>query len=201
MADDVARGRVPDKDRDEPLRQPRTAEHELIAAFGAPQAGERAVDALRRAGVGAHHLTVLEREQGTLVSEGESPEEEPERDVQWLVRFARGSAAGGTAGAAFGLLIGLVLFVGMGRDPGWAGVAAAVVAIGAAGAMAGGMAGVFLNLWDMSYRDAASEGRVLVEVHTDDEAEAKRAISVLQRHHPARLDHFDKAGERLGLHH
>lgn len=201
MADDVARGPVPDKDKDDPLRQPRSSAHELIASFQSPETGEQAVASLRSAGIRTGRLTLLDRDKGTTVAEGESPEEQAETDIQWAARFVKGSTAGGLAGAALGLLIGLVLFMGIGLDPGWAGVAAAVISIGAAGAIAGGLAAVFLNIWDMSYRDAASEGRAVVEVHTDDEAEAKQAITVLQRHHPTRLDHFDQTGERLGLHH
>lgn len=201
QADAVERDSAPDKDRDKALRQPRVAAHELIAAFGSAEIGEQAVASLLDAGIEGGRLTLLEREPGTTIAEGESPEEEAETDIQWFARFLKGGVAGGLAGAALGLVIGLVIFIGIGLDPGWAGVLAAVISIGAAGAVAGGLAAVFLNIWDMSYRDAASEGPAVVEVHTDDEDEAKQAISVLQRYRPTRLDHFDKTGERIGLHH
>lgn len=198
---DVERGRVPDMHDGGPLVQPRTSAHELVAAFDSPERGERAVASLRDAGIRSGRLTLLERAAGTQVAEGESPEEEPETDVQWATRFAKGAAAGGGAGAALGLIIGLVVFIGLGVGSGWPGVFGAVIAIGGAGAVAGGLAAVFLNIWDMSYRDAASEGRAVVELQTDDEGEAKHAIAVLQRYRPTRLDHFDQAGERIGMHH
>ncbi len=197
----VERGQVPDMDRGSPLVQPRTSAHELVAAFESPEQAEQAVGSLRQAGIHGGRLTLLQRGGGTRVAEGESPEEGAETEVEWAARFAKGAAAGGAVGAAAGLVIGLVVFVGLGVAPRWPGVLAAVVAIGAAGAVAGGLAAVFLNIWDMSYRDAASEGRAVVELHTDDEGEAKHAVTVLQGHRPTRLDHFDKAGERIGIHH
>lgn len=161
--------------------------HNVVAVFAGEEAARRAVEAVHGAGITAEQVSIVGR-----YAEGEGEDEGAAVTNQMLVGGAKGSAAGGLAGLVAGALV--LAVPGVGAVLG-AGVLAGAIGGAAAGATAGALWGGFSRMWDMTYRDLVQEGRVLVAVHTDDEAEAARAIRLLQDAGPDRLDEFDRRGE------
>lgn len=165
------------------------AAHNLVAVYTDEQVARQAVEALQGAGIAADQVSIVARR-----SEGEVLEEGAEVTNQILRGGAKGSAVGGLAGLAVGAV--LLAVPGVGTVLG-AGVPAGAIGGAAAGATAGAMWGGFSRMWDMAYRDLVQEGRVLVAVHTDHEAEAAHATRLLCEARPERLDHLDRRGEVL----
>jgi hypothetical protein len=95
-----------------------------------------------------------------------------------LSRTMTWSAAAGVAGGAVGILVGLAFF---GPHVGaWATLAAGAAAGSVFGAVAGGIWG--------SMNQARREEGCLLEIHTDDPAEARTVSRILERRRPLRLD-------------
>jgi hypothetical protein len=161
--------------------------HNVVAVFADEERARSAVDALRGTGIDAEQLSVVGRR-----AEGESVEEGAKVTNQMLMGGAKGSAVGGLAGLTAGALV--LAVPGVGAVLG-AGVLAGAVGGAAAGATAGALWGGFSRMWDMTYRDLVQEGRVLVAVHTDDEAEAAHATRLMHDAGCDRLDHLDARGE------
>lgn len=180
----------------EEFDQPRSAANNLVAVFdGRPQA-ERALDALRAAGVTEGAIDMVVRDD----SGSDTAPEAHETGADFVGQAAKGGAIGGTIGTVAGLVAGAAAFgiPGIGPAVG-GGIWAAVLGAGAAGTVVGGLSSAFREVWHAAYRDAISEGKAIVSVHTDDDDEVSTAITALQALAPERLDRYDTAGERVAI--
>jgi len=129
---------------------------------------------------------------------GLEPLEEDDTVIDEVGRTAAESAlVGAAAGGMVGLLAGALSFAIPGIGPVFGtGIWAAAITSGAgAGATLGLMLTGMRKMWELMYRDAVAEGRVLVSVHSDDAGMVERAETVLRGLRPLRLDHFDEGGE------
>ncbi len=186
--------------------------HNVIASFADPQTARDAIDSLKDAGIDEKYISFLARGTEETFTPSERQDEEeaashaghdipPDRmrqeDAETVSEVgggvAKGSAIGGTAGATLGFIAGAIAFgiPGIGPAVG-AGIWGATAGAAAAGATGGAVIGGF---WKMRYRDELSEGRVLVGVHSGDEAAVEKAIDELRKHGPQELDRFDEHGE------
>ncbi|HEV7886300.1 MAG TPA: general stress protein [Acidimicrobiales bacterium] len=173
---------------------PDKAENHIVAVFDDVETAQKAVDALRGAGIPEGRLSVLTR--GDEQPESASPEDLAEASNTAGAGLAKGAVVGGGAGALLGALGGALAIAipGFGTALGIGMLAGAV-----SGAVAGGTAGAlwagFERMWDMGYRDLLAGGGVLVAVHTDDPAEAEEARRILHDLGPVRMDQLDRHGE------
>ncbi|MGH2697944.1 MAG: hypothetical protein ACRDJL_01930, partial [Actinomycetota bacterium] len=65
-------------------------------------------------------------------------------------------------------------------------------------ATAGGVAGGITRMWEERYQDAVTEGSILIGVHHTDARRVQRALGLLKRQGPDRIDFFDAEGRPLG---
>ena len=175
-------------------------EHVVVGVFQDAKAARRAVEALRDAGIDESAVSFVCRDEGIPREsvEGQFTEEVVDEVEDGLVEGALvGTAAGGLAGLLAGALGSVIPGVGPVVGTGiWAAIAGAMGADATMGLMLGGMR----KMWELTYRDAVTEGRALVSVHSDDVEVVERAEAVIRRLGPLRLDHFDEGGEILHEH-
>ena len=176
-----------------------TDEHMIVGVFEDTAAARRAVDALREAGIPESAISILCRDRAAArEAMGLEPLDEDDTVIDEVGSTAVESAlVGAAAGGTVGLLAGALSFAvpGIGPVLGTGIWAAAIAGAAGAGATLGLMLRGMRKMWELMYRDAVAEGRVLVSVHSDDAATVERAEAVLRNLRPLRLDHFDEGGE------
>jgi len=171
----------------------------VVATFPDTAAARHAIDALERAGVDGDDISLL----GRAVDAAAAQEDTRERDAHLFGDVMDKALKGGAVGTVAGALAGTVAFAIPGIGPGigagiWAATLGGAVAGGAVGGMAGGVAATNeTEDWELTYEEVGA-GRVLVAVHTDDEAEADRLAELLQKHDPLKIERFDDHGKRIG---
>lgn len=174
-------------------------QHIVVGLFQDVDAARRAVEALREAGVPESATSLLSRDDPEArETMGLEPVDDDDTVIDEVGGVATKRAVVGAAvGGMVGLLAGALSFAipGIGPVVGTGFWAAALASGLGAGATLGLMVGGMRKMWEMMYRDAVAEGRVLVSVHSDDSEVVERAEAVLRRMHPLRLDHFDEGGE------
>jgi hypothetical protein len=166
-------------------------ENNVVAVFDQPGDAQSAVKALESARIPQERMSYLGKGDAA-----DDVREEADAGPEKVGKGALGgSAAGGAAGGAAGLLAGLAALAipGVGAAVG-AGIWAATAGGAMAGATAGGVIGGIDKMWDSHLKDAVSDGKVLVGVHSDDPAEVSHAAAILLQHAPVRLDQFDRDG-------
>jgi hypothetical protein len=173
------------------------SEHNVVATFTEPDRAQKAILDLQEKDVPLEHISFLAREDERRAAHAETVEE-----TELPADVAKNTIAGGTAGAvgggAAGFLAGAIAFGIPGVGPGvGVGIWAATIGGATAGAAAGGVAGGIRKMWDERYEDAVKEGRLVVGVHTDMEAEAGKAAQVFVDHDADNVDRFDPEGNLI----
>jgi hypothetical protein len=184
--------------------KPAKKEQAVVGVFENEDAALRAIDALREAGIDSVTISFLGRdrpEARKAMALQSSEKDEPTALFDPVAAgAAEGALVGSTLGTVAGLLVGAISFAIPGIGPALAtglwGPLTGAIAGGATGLMVGGMR----KIWEMTYRDALSDGRALVSVHNDDTDTIERAEAELRRLGPLRLDHFDEGGELIHEH-
>jgi hypothetical protein len=179
-------------------------EQVVVGVFEDDDVAFRAIDALREAGIDSLTISFLGRDRpearNAMGLESSDKDEVTALFDPVAAGAAEGALVGSTFGAVAGLLVGAVSLAVPGIGPALAtglwGPLTGAIAGGATGLMLGGMR----KVWELTYRDALSEGRALVSVHSDDAGTVERAEAILRRLGPLRLDHFDEGGELLHEH-
>ncbi|MPZ90207.1 MAG: hypothetical protein GEU68_01010 [Actinobacteria bacterium] len=177
------------------------AAYNVIATFTDPGQAREAVSALRNQHFDEEHISLLSRSAEARVSQEVARNEAEELPGEVAGRSAKSAVAGGAAGGAAGLLAGAAAFAIPGIGPAvGAGIwAAAGIAGGAtAGATAGGVAAGITKMWEERYRDAVTEGSILIGVHHADPRMVEQAGGLLHRQGPDRVDFFDADGRPIG---
>jgi len=175
--------------------------YNVIATFSDQTQAREAIAALHNQHFADEQISFLSRDASERVSQEVSRNEAEELPGEVAGRSVKGAAAGGAAGGVAGLVVGAAAFAIPGVGPAvGAGIwAAAGIAGGAsAGATAGGVAGGITKMWEERYKDAVTEGSILIGVHHDETRAVELAAGVLQRQGPDRLDFFDSEGQPLG---
>jgi hypothetical protein len=177
------------------------AAYNVIATFRDPGQAREAVSALRNQHFDEEQISLLSRSAEARVSQEVARNEAEELPGEVAGRSAKSAVAGSAAGGAAGLLAGAAAFAIPGIGPAvGAGIwAAAGIAGGAtAGATAGGVAAGITKMWEERYRDAVTEGSILIGVHHADARMVEQAGGLLQRQGPDRVDFFDADGRPIG---
>jgi hypothetical protein len=172
------------------------AEHNVIATFDAPDEARSALSKLQNEGLGAAGMSYLSRSDEATLARAKGESEAIDMPAEVGKDVVAGGAAGSAGGAATGFLAGAAAFgiPGVGPAVG-AGVWATTLGGAAAGATAGGLIGGIRKSWEARYRDAVSEGRVLVGFHSDDQGEVELAAHVLRNAGARTLDRLDSKGQ------
>lgn len=170
------------------------SEHNVVATFTDPERVQGAILDLQDKDIPLEHISFLARDDERRAAHAETVED---ADVPGdVVRdTVTGGAMGAVGGGAAGFLAGAIAFGIPGIGPGvGVGIWAATIGGATAGAAAGGVAGGIRKMWDERYEDAVREGRLVVGVHTDLEAEAGKAAQVFVDHEADNVDRFDPDG-------
>src|SRR5918999_5212067 len=172
------------------------ADHNVVSTFDAPDEARGALSKLRDQGLDAAGMSYLGRSEEATLSRATGEAEATETPAEVSKDVAAGGAAGTAGGAATGFLAGAAAFgiPGIGPAVG-AGIWATTLGGAAAGATAGGLIGGIRKTWEARYRDAVSEGRVLVGFHSDDQAEVEQAAYVLRNAGARTVDRLDSKGQ------
>ena len=172
------------------------ADHNVVSTFDAPEEARGALSKLRDEGLDAAGMSYLSRSDEATLSRATGEAEATETPAEVGKDVAAGGAAGTAGGAATGFLAGAAAFgiPGIGPAVG-AGVWATTLGGAAAGATAGGLIGGIRKTWEARYRDAVSEGRVLVGFHSDDQGEVELAAYVLRNAGARTVDRLDSKGQ------
>jgi hypothetical protein len=177
------------------LQEASSGNRHVIASFADVQEARGVARRLCRA-KDCSRVRLMIRKSGP-VTEGESPEELADMDIKWLAGAVAGGLKGVSIGAVLGAVVGTILWL--------SGAASAALSFALAipiGAVFGGWAlaitGAFGKTWDMSYRDAATDGEAVVAVDTDDAAVADSAFTLLVHTDAQVVEEFER-GERLRL--
>jgi hypothetical protein len=188
--------------RDRSEAQPRFAEHNVLAVFPDMEAARSALLSLEQAGVEAARISLLGPQAEKAAEETDTADRDAGMAKDVTKAAAVGTAAGGAAGGIAGFLAGALAFgvPGIGPVVG-AGIWAATLGGAAAGGSIGGLVGGTAVLpqsdaWELTY-ESVRAGRVIVGVHSERREDVQRAVGVLRRHEPLRLEQFDTKGGRL----
>ncbi len=175
--------------------QPGFRTHNVIAAYPDPAAARAAIERLRAAGVRDDEMSLLARSDLKVDDEVREHDEAADLPTDTIKAMAGPAAAGTAVGGLAGFLAGAIAFgiPGIGPAVG-AGIWAATAGGGVAGATAGGIFGGISRFFDERYRDAVTEGQVLVGVHCDDAERAATAERALAEGSPRSLRRFDPDG-------
>lgn len=139
------------------------AEHNVVATFDAPDEARSALSRLQTEGLRAAGMSYLSRSDETTHARATGESEATDMPAEVGKDVVAGGAAGSAGGAATGFLAGAAAFGVPGVGPAvGAGIWATTLGGAAAGATAGGLLGGIRKTWEARYRDAVSEGRVLV---------------------------------------
>jgi hypothetical protein len=175
----------------------------VVATFEDLAHARKALDALEAGGIEAGDVSLLGRQPEEAAHAADTSQRDQAATADVAKRAVTGAAAGSVTGGVLGFLAGAVAFglPGVGPVVGagiWAATAGGAVAGGAVGGMVGGVAKLDMNPdWELTYEDVAV-GRTLVAVHARDDDEGERALRVLEKEQPLKLERFDRAGKRLG---
>ena len=169
-----------------------------VGTFSTHGQADRAVKALEEAGVGGDSVSVLSREQLEDAPEAGLQEETADLNNSQVKGALSGGGAGAVVGGTLGFLAGAAAFgiPGIGPVIG-SGIWAAVAGGTMAGATAGGLMGGFRKMWESNYLDALREGKVLVSVNSEDEAQHHEAFMALQFTGAEGIEQYDKQGELI----
>src|SRR4030088_321884 len=177
------------------LEEATSGTRHVIASFADVNKARGVAKRLRQ-GEDCSQVRLMIRKSG-LVTEGESPEELADMDVKWFEGAVGGGLKGLTIGAILGAAVATALWLS-----GAAGAALSYALAVPIGAVFGGWAlaitGAFGKTWDMSYRDAATDGEAVVAVDTDDVTAADNVFTVLVHTDAQVVEEFER-GERLRL--
>jgi hypothetical protein len=178
------------------MSDPGFKRHNVIATFPDEPSARRALEALSDEGIDAKDMSYLSRRNEKAVSQMESRQEVVDVSEGVAKDVAVGGAAGTAAGGAAGFIAGAIAFgiPGIGPAVG-AGIWATTLGGAAAGATAGGVIGGIQEMWEARYKDAVTEGHVLVGVHSDDPHVVDRSTRVLEKEEPLRIDSFGPSAE------
>ena len=177
--------------------RPGAGSQTIVAVFETPEDAERALDALRRAG--------LRREDVSLVMR-EAPPPSTETEDTMGSSVVTGAATGATVGGLLGGLAGWLLATlvpGVGPVLG-AGVLASTLTGAAVGAAGGGILGALLGLGvpedeAAHYVGQVEAGRILVTVHTTGPAPHGRAMAALAESKAQNVRTYTASGMTAGL--
>lgn len=154
---------------------------------------------LGQAGVDAHDISILGREQEQAASDPDTRL----RDMEVTAEVAKRAGAAGGAGAALGAIGGAAAFLipGIGPVIGsgiWAGLLAGGVAGGVIGGMVGGISGLSLEEFDLKYQAVLRDGKAMVAVAVDGPEAATKVRDLLEEESPEDVHMIDGSGERIG---
>jgi hypothetical protein len=171
----------------------------VVATFPDLDKANDAALALSRAGVEADRVSLLGREQEQAASDPDTRL----RDMEATGEVAKRAGAAGGAGAALGMAAGAAAFVipGIGPVIGsgiWAGVLAGGIAGGVIGGMVGGVGALSLEEFDLKYQGVLRDGKAMVAVAVDDEAEVNEVRELLEKEEPEDIHMINASGERIG---
>ena len=171
----------------------------LVATFPDLDKANDAALALSRAGIEANRVSLLGREQEEAVSDPDTRL----RDMEVTGEVAKRAGVAGGAGAALGMAAGAAAFVipGIGPVIGsgiWAGMLAGGIAGGVIGGMVGGVGALSLEEFDLKYQGVLREGKAMVAVAIDDDAEVAEIRELLEKEGPEDIHMIDATGARIG---
>jgi hypothetical protein len=186
------------------MERDKFAAYNVVATFPDMERARHAISALERGGVEGVNISLL----GRAAEEAATNPDARERDAGVTKDVTKAAVAGGAAGtgvgAAAGFVGGALAFGIPGIGPvigsavwaatlGGAGVGAAI------GGLVGGTAATSQGeTWEQTYQESIHSGRVLVGVHSDDQAVVDQAIPLLEKQEPVRVDRLDSSGRRIG---
>ena len=176
--------------------------YNVMAVMPDMETARSAYASIERSGIESEKISLL----GPGVEEAAAQPNDEAQDAgvaaDTVKGAAVGSAVGGVTGGVAGALAGLAAFAipGVGPVIG-AGIWAATIGGAIAGASVGGVIGGVTHLptgeaWELTYQ-SVREGRVLVVVHSDSQAEIDTVAKDLQKAGALRIDHFDAEGRLL----
>jgi hypothetical protein len=171
------------------------AQHNVVAAYAEADSARDAIDALRTAGIPESDISLLGRQDVKVHHEVQAHDAAADLPSDTARSVAGPAAAGTAAGGLAGFVAGAIAFgiPGIGPAVG-AGIWAATAGGGVAGGTMGGVMGGIKRFFDERYRDAVTEGQVLVGVHSGDADTVSRAHAVLAEHGPHSINRFDSEG-------
>jgi len=177
----------------------RLSEHNVVGTFPDLDKAREVMKELNDAGIDADDISMLGKQAEEVTSDPDTRL----RDMESTGDLGQHAAAGAGAGALIGGVAGALAWVlpGVGPVLG-AGIWAASGGGAIAGTVVGGMVGAIESTelgpeWEVTYGHPLRQGRVLVAVHARDDAEADRAVKVLQEEGADRVDHLDEQGKPL----